>query len=775
MILAAGLCVTHLPELAAETRGPGTVNFSHDIEPILAGRCYACHGQDKSAGALRLNARAAALKELDSGERAIVPGRPEVSEMIRRVSTRDASERMPLQGEPLSEQQIAALRSWIAEGAAWEPHWSFRPIAVTAPPRAPWGRNPIDHFVLARLEREGLAPSPEADPHTLVKRLYYDLLGLPPTPEEVTAYLAERSSDRCEKLVDRLLASPHFGERWGRHWLDMARYADSDGYEKDQPRPDAWRYRDWVIDAVNSDMPLDEFTVNQLAGDLLPNATPQQRLATAFHRQTLTNAEGGVDQEEYRVAAVLDRVDTTGTVWLGLTVGCARCHSHKFDAISQREYYQLFAFFNNADEKLAEIPLPGVELASAKREVTAYRKQIAELEARMQEAKASSDTKNIAALQQSLKELKKQAPNALAIGVRVLEERTGDRRTTHVLHRGDFLQPTEAVRTGTPEVLPPLVSRRPGADPDRLDLARWLVSDQNPLVARVMANQVWLHLFGEGLVTTPNDFGMRGERPTHADLLDWLAGEYRRKGWHRKSLIRTIVTSATYRQSSQFRSDLQQRDPRNRLLARQNRFRVEAEIVRDLSLAVSGLLSAKIGGPSVYPPMPAEVAALSYDGNFRWRPSQGEDRNRRGMYTFFKRTAPYPSLVTFDCPDANTTTVQRNTSNTPLQALATLNNDVFVEASQAFARRLLLAPADSDDERLAAAFASCAVRPPSTDELQALSELLEKSRRWYAQHPSEASLLVGRYLPDGQKIAETAAWVATVRVVLNLDTLLTRE
>ena len=785
MLCAWALALGHSTARAADVQKPSGVDFSRDIEPILAGHCYACHGQDKAEGGLRLNNRAEAIKGVDSGERAIVPGRPEASELLRRVSTKDASERMPSQGEPLSESQIAALKTWIAAGATWESHWSLRPIEASAPPavkRADWVRNPIDRFVLARLEQEGIPPSPEADPYTLVKRLYYDLLGLPPTPEEMNAYLADQAPDRYEKLVDRLLASGHFGERWGRHWLDMARYADSDGYEKDQPRPDAWRYRDWVIDAVNRDMPLDQFTIEQLAGDLLPNATPHQRLATAFHRQTLTNKEGGADQEQFRVEAVVDRVDTTGAVWLGLTVGCARCHSHKFDSISHSDYYRLFAFFNNADETTIDMPLARGG-AAAKREVTSQPQSIDTVDDELPRADENPDQEKVAEDQPAVQETKKdkkkkkakKKPRASAEAVRVLTERTRSRRASHILHRGDFLQPTERVQPGTPDVLPPLAARRPGAEPDRLDLAHWLMSEQNPLVARVMTNHVWMHLFGEGLVSTPNDFGVRGERPSHAALLDYLAAEYRRQGWSRKALVRSIVTSATYRQSSQFRPELKQRDPLNRLLARQNRFRVEAEIVRDVALSASGLLSAKIGGPSVFPPMPPDVAALSYANNFRWQTSQGEERYRRGMYTFFKRTAPHPDLTTFDCPDANTTTVQRNKSNTPLQALTTLNNEVFVEASQSLARRLLRAPHRSDDQRLAAASTICAMRPPSEDELRELSQLLEKSRRWYAQHPAAAALLAGKNWPSGVKNEEAAAWVATVRVALNLDTLLTRE
>ncbi|MEE3220715.1 MAG: DUF1549 and DUF1553 domain-containing protein, partial [Planctomycetota bacterium] len=489
--------------------------------------------------------------------------------------------------------------------------------------------NEIDFFVLARLETAGISPSPAADRHTLIKRLYCDLIGLPPEPAVVDAFVDDRSPQAYEMLVDRLLASAHFGERWGRHWLDKARYADSDGYEKDRPRPNAWRYRDWVIDAVNNDMPFDQFTIEQLAGDLLPSAAPMQHLATAFHRQTLTNTEGGADQEQFRVEAVFDRVETTGIAWLGMTVGCARCHSHKYDQISQHEYYRLFAFFNSGAESNTNVP-KGKDNGTAKQEM---------------------------------------------MSVRVISQRP---RKTHLLHRGDFLSPEGEVRPGTLATLHSFKSRLEEGPADRLDFSRWLVDSENPLTPRVTVNGVWKHLFGKGLVGTANDFGVRGEPPSHPRLLDWLAKTFTSQeggaAWSRKGLIKRIVMSASYRQSSHHRPALAETDPGNQLLYRQNRFRVEGEIVRDFYLTIGGLLSQKIGGPSVFPPMPPDIAALSYANNFKWNTSKGDDRYRRGMYTFFKRTAPHPNLTTFDCPDANTAKVKREISNTPLQSLALLNN-----------------------------------------------------------------------------------------------------
>lgn len=685
-------------------------------------------------------------------------------------------------------------------------HWAFQPIQRCEPPEVKnhaWVRNPIDNFILAQLEAAGISPSPQADRYTLIKRLSYDLVGLPPTLQQVDAFVKDDSPRAYETLVDRLLDSPHFGERWGRHWLDKARYADSDGYEKDRPRPNAWQYRDWVIHAVNNDMPFDQFTIEQLAGDLLPDATPMQKLATAFHRQTLTNTEGGVDQEEFRVEAIVDRVNTTGTVWLGLTVGCARCHSHKYDPIPQTEFYQLFAFFNNGDEAEMKLPISDEAVAQYEQAKAEYDAKVKALQAKLDSlADASTTTKK--KLEQQLDTLKKQAPKEPFLTLRVIRQRTDDPRTTHLLRRGDFLQPQEVVQPGTLSVLHPFHPREDGSQaepgnqrmPDRLDLARWLVSPDNPLTPRVAVNQIWGYLFGRGIVRTMNDFGTRGDPPTHPKLLDWLADEYMRLGWSRKAMIKRIVMSAAYRQSSVHRPELADVDPQNNLFYRQNRFRVEADIVRDLHLAASGLLVDKIGGPSVFPPMPPDLAALSYANNFRWNASQGVDRYRRGMYTFFKRTAPYPNLMTFDCPSSNTTTVQRRTSNTPLQALTTLNNEVFVEASQAMAQSILTGgrhlavaapkPADVtgakptggnrwDIVRVTEMFRRCVVRPPSETELNRSLELLAASRRFYADHPDDAKKLIGAYAVPGVSAEESAAWTATARIIMNMDEFITRE
>jgi len=717
--------------------------FAEDVQPLLAKHCLLCHGPDDAQGGLQLHAPETALAALDSGARAIVPGDPSHSELLRRITTADPDLQMPPEGERLSPAEIATLTNWVEDGAEWEVHWAYRPLDAGQPPAVENSvaiRNDVDRFVVAQLERAGIAPSPTADRATLIKRLYYDLIGLPPKPAAVDAFIRDDANDAYETLVDRLLASQHFGERWGRHWLDKARYADSDGYEKDRHRPDAWRYRDWVIRAINEDKPFDRFTVEQLAGDMLPDASPLQLLATAFHRQTLTNTEGGVDKEQFRVAAVMDRTETLGAVWLGLSVGCARCHNHKYDQISQREYYQLYAYFNNGDEVDVDIP-----------DLSPF------------------------ALPEDLQGPDRKGSAGNPVSIRAIKHRTGDPRKTHVLRRGEFKQPLAEVGTGTLSALPPVRPREGNTDTDRLDMARWLVSGDNPLVPRVAANHVWKQLFGEGVVPTLSDFGVRGDAPSHPQLLDHLALELVQAGWSRKALIKHIVMSATYRQSSRHRPELRAIDPNNRLLYRQNRFRVEAEIIRDISLAASGLLSRKMGGPSVFPPIPEGVTDLTYNSSFTWQTSEGEDRYRRGLYTYFKRTAPHPNLITFDCPDSNVTNVQRDRSNTPIGALVTLNNATFVESAQAMARQVLRRVELRDKEKLAYALRRCIARHPSDDELDDFLRLLTTSRRWYAANPHAAADLVGDHPAQGIDAAENAAWIAVLRIVLNLDEFITRE
>ncbi len=1016
------------------------VDFVNDIRPLLESRCFECHGTETREAGLRLDRKEPALAGGDTGK-VILPGDAVGSSLIARVTSDDPEQVMPPDGERLTPEQVALLKAWIDAGAIWpdgvdgpkeQPdHWAYQPIRRFEPPTVQHNdlvTNPVDAFVLARLESESIEPSPVADRYLLIKRLYYDLLGLPPEPEAVDVFVSDASPDAYEQLVDELLRSPHFGERWGRHWLDTARYADSDGYEKDNPRYNAWKYRDWVIDAVNSDMPFDQFTIEQLAGDLLPEPTKSQLLATAFNRQTLTNTEGGTDQEQWRVEAVFDRVETLGTAWLGLTVGCARCHSHKYDPISQREYYQLFAFFNNGDEVNTDIPSSAAAHAQYLEQQAEFDRELAERSKPLMEAKdalrssydeweavqiqriadatatpltfhplnvqsviseggatltlrddssvfasgeepekdvyvltiaveqpltglklevladeslplkgpgrapngnfvlseitaslvpagdeatepqdltfvaaradhsqegypisdaitpangkngwairelqsedheaifafanvigpdesgpttltvrlsqqyaqsihtigrfrllgmtgidpdllelpenirkhlainveeRTDDQKNelfehytsldpqVRELQAKVDEFQKSAPFNPEMTVRVLQQRTKEVRETHVLKRGDFLQPLGPVEPATLEVLQEFERRGTESIGDRLDLAKWLVAEDNPLTARVAVNHIWSHLFGRGLVKTVNDFGVRGEQPTHPELLDWLASEFMRLGWSRKQLIKTVLLSHTYRQSSAHRPELADSDLENTLLYRQNRFRVEAEIVRDLTLAASGLLERRVGGPSVFPPLPPGIAELSYANNFKWGNSFWNDRQdkphgvapkddvyRRGMYTFFKRTAAHPTLVAFDCPDANVTCVERRSSNTPIQALTTLNNDVFVSAARALASRAIEEVNSNDAARLVRTFRLCVARSPSNDELNSLLDLLAAARGYYGEHSDEATSFAGETLPPETSTVEMAAWVATSRIVMNLDEFITRE
>ncbi len=1014
---------TTLDELPTPVSRP--VSFETEIAPLLESRCVSCHGPAKQKSGLRLDNEKDAMAGGDLGS-AIEPGASAESYLIHKVTGFDGESIMPPNGDPLTDQEVGLLRAWIDQGAHWgstpedqesgtaitSDHWSFQPIQRFEPPtvhRSDWVIHPIDQFVLRRLESEAIAPSEEADRATLIRRLSLDLTGLPPKPDDVDAFINDQAPDAYEQLVDRLLASPRFGERWGRHWLDLARYADSDGFEKDRPRPFAYRYRDWVIDAINRDLPYDDFTIEQLAGDLLPDPTLDQKTATGFHRNTLTNTEGGVDQEEYRVAAVIDRVNTTGTTWLGLTVACAQCHTHKYDPILQREYYQLFAFFNTANETNLNAPTPeeraafdrakeafhaeeaelkgaidsylrdelpaqqqrweelstsqpatswtplqiletSAELGTSLRQlddgsflaegarpatetykivgeteltgITAIRlevlpderfpengpgradngnfvlsefrveaspryegeqsrkvglahpstdfeqndwpvasaidddpktgwavspqfgtahkavfetdlsigtdcgtrfkieldqqygrqhtigrfrlsvtnsptpisatpipEDVAEALALAPEARSEADQRRIniyyesidlglAKLKAALVAHQKEVPKLSGAKIRTfVEQKPEDRRVTKMLIRGSFLRPGEPVQADTLGVLQPLKRTEEKEEPDRLDLANWLVEPKNPLTARVAVNRIWYYLFGQAIVPTMDDFGTRGDPPSHPELLDWLASEYQRVGWSRKELIRAIVTSATYRQSSATREHLMDLDPSNTLLARQNRFRLEAESVRDVALAASGLFTDRVGGPSVYPPQPEGIEALTYAGNGRWPVSTGPDRYRRGLYTFFRRTSPYPMLTTFDAPDANICAVGRNASNTPLQALTLLNDEVFVECARALGLAALTESSEDDLEgRLTLVFRCALGRPPEPAEIEILESLYYRLLQGFAASAVDAEALSAKAdVPEGSTQAEVAAMIGTARTILNLDEFITRE
>ncbi|WP_164102942.1 PSD1 and planctomycete cytochrome C domain-containing protein [Candidatus Laterigemmans baculatus] len=757
------------PEKGAE------VDFAREVLPILSNHCFACHGPDEGTreAGLRLDTPEGAYEDL-GGYQAVVPHAPQESAVVERITTSDTDMLMPPADSnlALTPEQIDVLQRWIASGANYDQHWAFQPIRRPTVPReelgerAAWVRQPIDAFVLRRLRQEGLEPAPEADRSTQIRRVYLDLLGLPPSVEAVEAFLGDRSPGAYQRMLDRAFANPHYGERWGRHWLDGARYADTNGYTVDSERS-IWPYRDWVIDAINADQPFDQFTIEQLAGDLLPDATEAQRVATGFHRNTLVNQEGGSDREQFRNEAVVDRTNTTGAVWLGLTVGCAQCHTHKFDPLTHHEYYQLFAFFNSSRD--ANSTTPALRLESPEQ-----KQRLSELDREIAAAKKAGDAAEQKKLEEAKKRFVKQIPTTM-----VMEELETPRETfVHI--RGDFLRHGDRVEPDVPAVLPPLPES--DAPATRLDLARWLVDGENPLTARVTANRIWMRLFGTGLVETENDFGLQGTPPTHPELLDWLALELIDGDWSIKRLQRTILSSATYRQSSRVDRRTKLADPLNKLLGRQVRIRVEAETVRDIAVAASGLLDRRLGGKSVHPPQPSGVYAFTQRGA-SWPTSSGGDRYRRGMYTFFMRSAPYPMLTTFDTPRFNTTCTRRVRSNTPLQSLTMANSEAMLETARGLAARLLRYEAN-DAARIEFAFQLCFARSPSPEEAARLLRFLRDERASFAADPESAQAFVGQTaaVPDdgtaeskNAAAAEVAAWTALARVLLNLDEFITRE
>lgn len=1000
--IAVAAIVAGSPPAATPTADNADADlFVTQVKPLLSNRCFKCHGPDEGArqADLRFDVRDGAIGT------AIVPGDVEASEIIRRITSDDPDEVMPppAAGAPLDATEIDAITRWIESGAPYARHWSLVPPTQLEPPvAAPTG---IDAFIRARLASEGMVPSPPADRHTLIRRVTLDLTGLPPTPEEVAAFVDDDSPDAYERVVDRLLASPAFGERWASVWLDQVRYADTRGYEKDAHR-EIWPYRDWVIRAINDDVPFDQFTIDQIAGDLLVDPTPEQRLATAMHRNTMTNDEGGTDDEEFRVAAVMDRVETTMQVWLGLTATCARCHTHKYDPITQREYFELYAFFNqtadadrtdesptmpvldpdtaprrdallaerdDAEADLLEIidrviadgpakPTPGdatvmwiddrvpfgaitspqtwdwrdarahsgtravwsegngahqsyfteplaplnvgdqdryfahvwIDPERPAREVmiqihsgragwahraywgenviewgadgTTERKHHGDLPetgtwvrlefnaedvglrpgdtitgwafsqfdgrvgwdaagaitsadqidlstqqaweqfvsergfsrlpeeirhslAKLPEDRTPNDTTRIARyylqhaheptwaliadataeidrIDHELMALEQAAPR-----VPIMQELASDaRRDTRLLTKGSFLSPAEPVDTGTPAALHAFPTDAP---PNRLGLAHWLVAEDNPLTSRVLVNRVWSRLFGRGLVITEEDFGSQGALPSHPALLDHLAIAFMEDGWSFKKLCRRIVLSQTYRQSSIATPAQLERDPNNVLLSRGPRFRLSAEMVRDQALALSGLLSDRMYGPSVFPPQPNGVWQVVYSGA-RWEPSQGEDRHRRALYTYLRRTSPYPSMLTFDAPSREVCEPRRIRTNTPLQALVTLNDPVYVEAAQALARHSA-ADGGSAHDIARRMFERCLCRPADDAEVSRLAWLYFDELAHYSADPEAARLMATDPIgPTEGDVRSLAAWTVVASVVLNLDELLTR-
>lgn len=741
------------------------VDFDREVRPLLAEHCFKCHGVDarKRKAKLRLDQRDGVLGT-------VKPGRPTASELLRRVTTADEDQRMPpaATGPRLTPDQIGRVRRWIAEGAVWSEHWSLRPVSRPPVPEVAkpgWPRNAIDRFVLAGQLAAGLSPSGEADPARLVRRVTLDLLGLPATPEEVDAVLTDRRPGWYERLVDRLLASPRFGERLARVWLDLARYADTDGYQDDEPRV-MWRWRDWVIDAINDNQPFDHFTIEQLAGDLLPKAKPRQVLATGFNRNNRTNGEGGSIAEEFRVEYIVDRVDTLSTTWMGLTLSCARCHDHKYDPLTQRDFYRLFAFYNNIPEK-GTYRRNSPPLLKVPTRTTA-----AELSAIEAERKGlAKDDPRRPVLEKRHRQLLDAVPTTMVL-------REGPPRKTFILVRGQYDRRGEQVTAGVPAALPALADGQPA---NRLGLARWLVDRRHPLTSRVAVNRFWQMFFGRGLVTTPEDFGVQGNRPSHPRLLDWLAAEFIDVDWDVKELVRRIVTSSTYRQSSRVAPGRLEVDPENRWLARAPRLRLSAEAIRDQALAVSGLLNEQLGGPSVKPHQPdglwKEIAGGA-SGAYRdgYQSDKGPGRYRRSLYTFWRRTIPPALMATFDAPSRESCTVRRGRTNTPLQALALMNDVVFVEAARHLAARV--AVETSVSRRIDAAFRRVLGRTAVDREREILQRGYDRYLAFFSGDPESAK----RFLQGGPVLAAAegnipgqAAFVAVCHVLLNLDETVNRE
>ena len=762
-----------LPQgLGAEVGGE-RLDFSRDIRPILAENCFFCHGQDgqKREADLRLDDRAAAL-----AAGAIVPGDPGASTALERIHSSDPDLQMPPpdSNRRLSKEQKRLLDRWIKAGAEYAPHWAF--VAPQRPPppavqQADWPRNDIDRFVLAKLEAAGLQPSPEADRATLIRRLHTDLTGLPPTPEEVDAFVADSSPDAYLLLVNRLLASPHYGERMALPWLDAARYADSNGFQQDG---DTWQWiwRDWVVNALNADLPFDQFSIEQLAGDLLPDATLAQRIATGFNRNHLLNGEGGAIAEEQRFNNLFDRVDTTSTTWLALTVACAQCHDHKYDPLTQTDYYGLLDAFNRLPESGAptrfsariRVAPPLVEAPDEP-----LRRQLADTE-QLIAALGEESPAEVAELRRELAELR---ADRLP---RVMVMSDDKPRQTRILDRGDYLAPVGETLTFLPPAsLPPLPA---GLPRNRLGLAKWLFLPEHPLTARVQVNRMWQQFFGTGIVKTTEDMGVQSEYPHHLELLDWLAVEFRERGWSQKQMHRLLVTSATYRQSSRVTAEHLAQDPENRLHARAARFRMPSTVLRDLALAASGLIDLRLGGQPVYPYQPDQIweaLAITKERDFTYPASHGTDLYRRSLYTFWRRTVSPANM--FDTANRQTCAVRASQTSTPLHALTTLNDPTWVEAARTLAEKSLIAAGDRDG-RLTHAFRRVLGRKPTGSDLDALKRMHARQLDIYGTDLDAARhLLAVGESPRDESLdpAGHAALTSVCLAIFNLDEALTRE
>ncbi|MBJ6369134.1 DUF1553 domain-containing protein [Snuella sedimenti] len=867
------------------------IDFNAQVRPILNKKCISCHGGVKQSGGFGLVFRENALAETINGKIGIVPGHPDKSEMIARITHKNPEMRMPLEADPLSEEEIETLTKWIEQGAEWQEHWAY--LKPQEPEVAvddlDWGVNEIDYFVLNKMKAHDLSPSDEAQAHDLVRRLYLDVIGVPPTAEQVKAFVENPSEKAYEDLVDTLLQSPKYGEHWASMWLDLARYADSKGYEADRPR-EIWKYRDWVIKAFNEDMPFNRFTIEQLAGDLLPNPTEEQYIATAFHRNTLNNGEGGTDNEEYRISSVIDRVNTTWEVWQSTTMSCVQCHSHPYDPIKHKEYYTSYAFFNNAADWDVPTEHPIYRefdsLSSAQlKDVKKWVAQVAsndeankwEAFIRIQEPKIRpedfDETTNTIHYNRSNQDymevyneafvklknvnlsnidriyvnyrqytkdkgrllIKKDSINGAIVGKATLNKsnnftnvpiaiktdaKTADlyfqfksnakdylcfldgflfaeklpvadddispkiynkidallntrfkhstpvmvekpndfSRLTQVFDRGNWLVLGDTVKTDIPKLFN--VNNREFKN--RLDLAEWLVSEDNYLTGRVMVNRFWAKLFGKGIVLTSEDFGTLGEKPTHPELLDWLALRFSKDwNWSMKTLVRNIVLSATYKQSSVITEEAKQIDPNNRWLARSSRVRLSAEQIRDQALAVSGLLSDKMYGPSVMPHQPEGVWTVVYS-NDTWQTSPGEDAYRRGLYTYLRRSSPYPSFISFDASERESCLSRRINTNTPIQALVTLNDPVYFEAAMHLAQQIE-ALEGNNKLKVETAYTRVIGKKISPDKMEILVKLLEDTKAYYQTHKEEAYQLVKT---DN---LELASLTIMMNVLMNMD------
>lgn len=798
-------------------------SFNRDVRPILSENCFLCHGQDpEHRGAeLRLDIREDAVADRDNGA-AIVPGDPDASAMIRHIVSTDPDMVMPppkAHMEPLEAGEIEIIRAWIASGAGYEPHWSFVPPVKEALPGD--AGNPVDAFVRARLAEEGIEPSPPAPVEARLRRLHLDLTGLPPGIEETDAYLADTSPDRWEKRIRTLMDSPHFAERMAMPWLDAARYADTHGFSIDDHR-DMWGWRDWVIHAFMENQPYDEFLTEQLAGDLIPDATPDQIAATGFLRNSMNTHEGGTIAEEYRVAYTLDKVDAVATSMLGLTMKCAQCHDHKYDPISQKDYFSFYAFFNSSSEpgkgatnantkpvmpyrsplgdggmdgvksRVEELRFlrshPSAEIVAA-RESWEARQDASEPPFEVpREQRAPEHWKKInEAFIKAKQPLSKRAADMIAtidveIGVLQKDLERGkttvmvmdhkpELRKTHILERGAYDQPGEEVGTGTPSALPGMGDVE---NPTRLDLAKWVTDSKNPLTARVAVNRLWQMVFGRGIVETAGDFGNQGSWPSHPELLDWLAVDLVENDWDLRHVLTTILTSETYRQSAVATPESLSKDPRAEWLSRSPRPRLAAEIIRDQALSVSGLLNTKLGGPGVHPPQPdlwSEISHFGYKKPFTaqiFLPGRGDSVHRRSLYIFWKRTSPPPAIALFDAPTRETCTVVRGNTNTPLQALVVMNDPQYVEAAVAFGKRMIAEGGESAEDRLAYGFRLATGRHPASEERELLRSAFDRHLKRYNDDPDAAFQLSGEENP------QAAAYAMVATTLLNLDELITR-